>query len=46
MRNLGGVLETLLLVLEGRPSPGLHFAPATLSRKAGEGKKGDNHAHR
>ena len=37
-RNLGGVLETLLLVLEGRPSPGLRYAPATLSRDAGEGK--------
>jgi len=37
--NLSGVLETLLLVLEGRPSPGLRYAPATLSRSAGEGKK-------
>jgi very-short-patch-repair endonuclease len=39
-RNLNGVLETLLLTLEGRPSPGLRFAPATLSRHAGEGKNG------
>jgi very-short-patch-repair endonuclease len=38
-RNLSGVLETLLLVLDGRPSPGLRYAPATLSRDAGEGKK-------
>ena len=37
-QNLNGVLETLLLVLEDRPSPGLRFAPATLSRDAGEGK--------
>ncbi len=40
VNNLSGVLETLLLVLEGRPSPGLRFAPATLSREAGEGKEG------
>ena len=38
-RNLSGVIETLLLVLDGRPSPGLRFAPATLSRDAGEGKQ-------
>jgi very-short-patch-repair endonuclease len=37
--NLEGVLTVLRLVLEGRPSPGLRYAPATLSRVAGEGKK-------
>jgi very-short-patch-repair endonuclease len=36
--NLEGVLTTLRLVLEGRPSPGLRYAPATLSRGAVEGK--------
>ena len=40
-RNLSGVLETLRLVLEGGPSPGLRFAPATLSRDADEGKNTD-----
>ena len=39
--NLNGVLDTLLLVLENRPSLGLRFAPATLSRDAGEGKNVD-----
>jgi very-short-patch-repair endonuclease len=36
-RNLSGVLETLLLVLQGRPSPGLRYAPATLSRSRERG---------
>ena len=40
LENLEGVLTALRLVLEGRPSPGLRFAPATLSRSAGEGKLG------
>ena len=44
-RNLSGVLETLQLVLEGRPSPGLRFAPATFSRDAGEGKNTDTDLH-
>jgi len=37
--NLEGTLTALRLVLEGSPSPGLRYAPATLSRDAGEGKK-------
>ncbi len=37
--NLDGVLETLLLTLEGRRSPGRRYAPPTLSRAAGEGKQ-------
>jgi very-short-patch-repair endonuclease len=36
--ELNGVLQIIRLVLQGRPSPGLRFAPATLSRDAGEGK--------
>ncbi len=38
-RNLWGTLQVLRDVLAGIPSPGVRFAPATLSRTAGEGKE-------
>jgi very-short-patch-repair endonuclease len=39
IENLEGVLQAVQAILEGNPSPGLRYAPATLSRHAGEGKK-------
>ena len=39
--NLDGVMQVLRAVLDGNPSPGWRYAPATLSRRAGEGKSGE-----